>query len=274
MPKQNKQRGGDFSANGSGAGSAGDQFGFEPIRGAPLASAFKARKRTHRQRGAGLGDGTGAGAGPATGDPSSFNALRAGSSVSGIVLSDAAAYKIIPQGVTEQGMAFQKMTSTFHRSRKNRKQRGGALAPAPYSSLGEVLPSQMTGPMTTAASGVLGGSATGVLDKMLVETSGLVRQTGGGKRKTQKNRKQQKKQSRKQKKQQKKQQKRSQKNRNQKKQRGGALGYGPAVPTTGNYNILAQQELKAAGLNPQFFDENQVNPNFGGALTVPGGKLN
>lgn len=220
-----------------------------------------------KQRGAGLGDGTGAGAGPATGDPSSFNALRAGSSVSGIVLSDAAAYKIIPQGVTEQGMAFQKMTSTFHRSRKNRKQRGGALAPAPYSSLGEVLPSQMTGPMTTAASGVLGGSATGVLDKMLVETSGLVRQTGGGKRKTQKNRKQQKKQSRKQKKQQ---------NRNRcsrRRQRGGALGYGPAVPTTGNYNILAQQELKAAGLNPQFFDENQVNPNFGGALTVPGGKL-
>jgi len=228
------------------------------------------KQHRKQQRGAGLGDGTGAGAGPATGDPSSFNALRAGSSVSGIVLSDAAAYKIIPQGVTEQGMAFQKMTSTFHRSRKNRKQRGGG--PAPYSSLGEVLPSQMTGPMTTAASGVLGGSATGVLDKMLVETSGLVRQTGGGKRKTQKNRKQQK---RKQSRKQKKQQKRSQKNRKQKKkQRGGALGYGPAVPTTGNYNILAQQELKAAGLNPQFFDENQVNPNFGGALTVPGGKLN
>ena len=238
--------------------------------------------KQNKQRGAGLGDGTGAGAGPATGDPSSFNALRAGSSVSGIVLSDAAAYKIIPQGVTEQGMAFQKMTSTFHRSRKNRKQRGGsqpttrqrggALAPAPYSSLGELLPSQMTGPMTTAASGVLGGSATGVLDKMLTETSGLVRQTGGGKRKTQKNRKQQeqRKQSRKQQKKLK-QQKRSQKNS---KQRGGALGYGPAVPTTGNYNILAQQELKAAGLNPQFFDENQVNPNFGGALTVPGGKLN
>jgi hypothetical protein len=35
---------------------------------------------------------------------------------------------------------------------------------------------------------------------------------------------------------------------------------------------LSPQELKAAGLNPQFFDENLVNPNFGGALTVPGGK--
>jgi hypothetical protein len=237
------------------------------------------KQNRKQQRGAGLGDGTGAGAGPATGNPSSFNALRAGSSVNGIVLSEAAAYKIIPPTITEQGTMFQKMTSPYHRSRKNRKQRGGALTPAPYSSLGEVLPSQLTGPMTTAASGVMGGSATGVLDKMLVETHGLVRQTGGGKRKTQKNRKQQK-QSRKQLKKQKQQKqlkKQKQQNRNRcsrKKQRGGALGYGPAVPASGDYTILSPQELKMAGLNPQFFDENQVNPNFGGALTVPGGKLN
>ena len=58
------------------------------------------------------------------------------------------------------------------------------------------------------------------------------------------------------------------------KQRGGALGVGPAVPASGDYSILSPQELKAAGLNPQFFDENLVNPAFGGAIVVPGGKLN
>ena len=230
------------------------------------------KSRSYKQRGAGLGDGTGAGAGAASG-VSGFDALKAGSSVQDIVLSDAAAYKIIPLGVTEQGMAFQKMTSSYHRSRKHRsrKQRGGALTPAPFSSLGEVLPSTMTGPMTTVASGVLGGSGTGVLDRMLTETNGLVRQTGGGSRKR-KNRKG-KKQSRKQNRQQ---QNRQQQNRNRKsqKQRGGALGFGPAAPASGNYNILTPQELTKAGLNPQFFDENQVNPNFGGAIVVPGGKLN
>ena len=276
--QRKKQRGGSFSTNGSGAGSAGNQFGFDPIKGAPLVAAFKARsKRSYKQRGAGLGDGTGAGAGAASG-VSGFDALKAGSSVQDIVLSDAAAYKIIPQGVTEQGMAFQKMTSSYHRSRKHRsrKQRGGALTPAPFSSLGEVLPSTMTGPMTTVASGVLGGSGTGVLDRMLTETNGLVRQTGGGsrKRKNRKGKKQSRKQNRQQ--QNRQQQNRQQQNRNRKsqKQRGGALGFGPAAPASGNYNILTPQELTKAGLNPQFFDENQVNPNFGGAIVVPGGKLN
>ena len=285
-----KQYGGGFSTNGSGAGSAGDQYGFDPIRGAPLSAAFKVRsKRAYRQRGAGLGDGTGAGAGVGAGDPSGFDTIHAGSSVSGIVLSDAAAYKIIPQGVTEQGMSFQKMTSSFHRSRKARKQRGGsqpttrqrggALTPAPYDSLGEVLPSSMTGPMTTTGSG---GSATGVLDSMLVQTNGLVRQYGGGSRRKHSKTKG-KKQSRKQ--QQRNRQQQQQRNRNRqnqqrnrnrqnqqrtrRRQRGGALGFGPA---TGPSVILSPQELTKAGLNPQWFNENQVNPNFGGALTVPGGR--
>ena len=194
--------------------------------------------------------------------------------------SQAAMMTKIPRTIAEQGMNFQKMTSTFHRSRKalrGRKQRGGALSPAPYSTLGETLPSSMTGPMTTAASGVLGGSATAPLDAALAGTRQLVQQMGGGYRsrkqqkKQQKNRKQQNR-SRKQK------NRKQQQNRSRKqKQRGGShqpLGSGPAVPTSGDYTILSPQELKAAGLNPQWFDENQVNPGFGGAITVPGGKLN
>ena len=193
----------------------------------------------------------------------------------------------IPQSITEQGMNFQRMTSTFHRSRKQ-KQRGGALTPAPYESLGEVLPSSMTGPMTTAASGILGGSATAPLDAALAGTRQAVQQFGGGyrSRKQQNRNRQQKNRSRKQqnrnrqqqnrnRQQQNRNRNRSQKNRSRKqKQRGGAhvLGSAPAVPASGDYSILSPQELKAAGLNPQFFDENLVNPNFGGALTVPGGK--
>ena len=194
--------------------------------------------------------------------------------------SQAAMMTKIPRTIAEQGMNFQRMTSTFHRSRKalrGRKQRGGALSPAPYSTLGETLPSSMTGPMTTAASGVAGGSATAPLDAALAGTRQLVQQMGGGYRsrkqqkKQQKNRKQQNR-SRKQK------NRKQQQNRSRKqKQRGGShqpLGSGPAVPTSGDYTILSPQELKAAGLNPQWFDENQVNPGFGGAITVPGGKLN
>ena len=191
--------------------------------------------------------------------------------------SQAAMMAKIPQSIAEQGMNFQRMTSTYHRSRKGRKgrkQRGGA---APVENTGAVLPSSMTGPMTTVASGVLGGSATGRLDTMLSQTSSLVKQVGGGSRKRkqkQQQRKQQK--TRKQKQQQRKQQQKQQKSRKQ-KQRGGShqpLGFGPAAPTSGDYTLLSPQELKAAGLNPQWFDENQVNPGFGGALTVPGGKLN
>jgi len=207
--------------------------------------------------------------------------------------SQAAMMGKIPQGITEQGMNFQRMTSKLHRTRK---QRGGALTPAPYESLGEVLPSSMTGPMTTAASGVLGGSATGPLDAALTQTRQLVQQFGGGKRnRSQKNRQQQNRnrnrsqqnrnrnRNRQQQNRQQQNRNRSQKNRQQQnrqqqnrsrkqKQRGGALGYGEAVPASGNYTLLNPQELKAAGLNPQWFDENQVNPSFGGALTVPGGK--
>ena len=93
--------------------------------------------------------------------------------------SQAAMMAKIPRTITEQGMNFQRMTSTYHRTRKGRKQRGGA---APVENTGAVLPSSMTGPMTTASSGVLGGSATGRLDTMLSQTSSLVKQVGGGSR--------------------------------------------------------------------------------------------
>ena len=238
-------------------------------------------KCTYRkQRGAGIANGTGAGAGMGTGVLTGFNSLPKGAAISGIVNSQAAMFGRIPSTITEQGMNFSSKTAAFHRSRKNRsrRQRGGALAPAPYSSLGETLPSSMTGGMTTDGSG---GSATGVLDTMLAQTRGLVQQSGGGSRRRNRNRQQNRSRSRKQKQNRNRQQQnrnRQQQNRNRnrqsRKQRGGALGFGPAVPASGDYSILSPQELKAAGLNPQFFDENLVNPAFGGAIVVPGGKLN
>ena len=231
-------------------------------------------KCTYRkQRGAGIANGTGAGAGMGTGVLTGLNSLPKGAAISGVVNSQAAMFGRIPSTITEQGMNFSSKTAAFHRSRKNRsrRQRGGALAPAPYSSLGETLPSSMTGGMTTDGSG---GSATGVLDTMLAQTRGLVQQSGGGyrsrSRKQNRNR-QQKNRSRSRK--QKQNRNRNRQSRKQ-KQRGGALGFGPAVPASGDYSILSPQELKAAGLNPQFFDENLVNPAFGGAIVVPGGKLN
>jgi len=240
-------------------------------------------KCTYRkQRGGAVGDGTGAGAGAGYTNLTGFNSLPKGAAISGVVNSQAAMFGRIPSTITEQGMNFSSRTAAFHRSRKNRsrRQRGGALAPAPYSSLGETLPSSMTGGMTTDG---LGGSATGVLDTMLAQTRGLVQQSGGGyrsrsrKQKQNRNRQQQNRsrnrQSRKQQNRNRQQQNRN-RNRQSRKQRGGALGFGPAVPASGNYSILSPQELKAAGLNPQFFDENLVNPAFGGAIVVPGGKLN
>ena len=196
--------------------------------------------------------------------------------------SQAAMMAKIPQSIAEQGMNFQKMTSTYHRTRKGRKGRKQYGGAAPVENTGAVLPSSMTGPMTTVASGVLGGSATGRLDTMLSQTASLVKQVGGGSRQLRKGKQQQKQkqQQRKQQKtrKQKQQQQRKQKQKSRKqKQRGGShqpLGFGPAAPTSGDYTILSPQELKAAGLNPQWFDENQVNPGFGGAITVPGGKLN
>ena len=190
--------------------------------------------------------------------------------------SQAAMMAKIPQSIAEQGMNFQRMTSTYHRSRKGRKGRKQYGGAAPVENTGAVLPSSMTGPMTTVASGVLGGSATGRLDTMLSQTSSLVKQVGGGSRKRQQKQKQQQRKQQKTRKQKQQQRKQQQKSRKQ-KQRGGShqpLGFGPAAPTSGDYTLLSPQELKAAGLNPQWFDENQVNPGFGGALTVPGGKLN
>ena len=211
-----------------------------------------------------------------------FNSIPYAAVASSGSNSQAAMMAKIPQSIAEQGMNFQKRTSTYHRTRKGLKQRGGA---APVENTGAVLPSSMTGPMTTVASGVLGGSATGRLDTMLSQTASLVKQVGGGSRQLRKGKQQQKQKqqkTRKQKQQQRKQQQKSRKQKQQQKsrkqkQRGGShqpLGFGPAAPTSGDYTLLSPQELKAAGLNPQWFDENQVNPGFGGAITVPGGKLN
>ena len=130
--------------------------------------------------------------------------------------------------------------------------------------------------MQLAESGIAGGSGTAKLDDFLMQTRSAVQQHGGAKKS--RNYRKGKKQSRKQqqKKQQKKQQqKRKQQQKSQKKQRGGAhnahVQHGPAE---GPYTLLSGADLQKAGLNPQWFDENQVNPNFGGAITVPGGKLN
>jgi hypothetical protein len=115
---------------------------------------------------------------------------------------------------------------------------------------------------------------------MLSQTASLVKQVGGGSRQRKRQQKKKQQKTRKQKKQQQQQQQLQQRQQQQsrkQKQRGGShqpLGFGPAAPTSGDYTLLSPQELKAAGLNPQWFDENQVNPGFGGAITVPGGKLN
>lgn len=206
-----------------------------------------------------------------------FNSIPYAAAAASGPNSQAAMMAKIPRTIAEQGMNFQRMTSTYHRSRKalrGRKQRGGA---APVETTGEVLPASMTGPMTTVASGILGGSATGRLDTMLSQTASLVKQVGGGSRKRQQKQKQQQRKQQKSRKQQQRKQQKSRKQQRKQKQRGGShqpLGFGPAAPTSGDYTILSAQELKAAGLNPQWFDENQVNPGFGGAITVPGGKLN
>ena len=279
--KNQKQRGGwapVSAGTGAGSGTSGE-FGYEPTRGAPLSSPFKVRSR--KMRGGAFGDGTGAGAGAGGANLTGFNAPPKGAAISGVVNSQAAMFGRIPLTITEQGMNFSSRTAAFHRSRKNRsrRQRGGALMGAPVESLGETLPTSMTGAMTTDGTG---GSATGRLDAMLSQTLALPKQTGGGSRRRnrQQNRNRQSRNRNRNRQQQNRNRQQQNRNRQQqnrrrtRKQRGGALGFGPAVPASGDYSILSPQELKAAGLNPQFFDENLVNPAFGGAIVVPGGKLN
>ena len=231
-----------------------------------------------KHKGGAIGDGSEAGSGAfALGTaPDSFGGKVIGANVSGGTNSQAAQMSKIPQSITGQGMGFQASTSKFHRkrsTRKQRKQRGGGPAPYP-DAVGALLPKDMTGPMQLAESGIAGGSGTAKLDDFLMQTRSAVQQHGGGK-KSRKGKKQSRKQSRKgqKKQQQKKQQKRKQQQKSQKKQRGGAHNmqaqHGPAA---GPYTLLSGADLQKAGLNPQWFDENQVNPNFGGAITVPGGK--
>ena len=228
-----------------------------------------------KHKGGAIGDGSEAGSGafPLRSEPLSFGGKVIGANVSGYTNSQAAQMSKIPQSITEQGMGFQALTSKFHRkrsTRKQRKQRGGGPAPYP-DAVGALLPKDMTGPMQLAESGIAGGSGTAKLDDFLMQTRSAVQQHGGAKKS--RNYRKGKKQSRKQ--QQKKQQKKKQQQKSQKKQRGGAhnahVQHGPAE---GPYTLLSGSDLQKAGLNPQWFDENQVNPGFGGAITVPGGKLN
>jgi hypothetical protein len=285
MPNQKnqKQRGGwapVSAGTGAGSGTSGE-FGYEPTRGAPLSSPFKVRSR--KMRGGAIGDGTGAGAGASGANLTGFNALPKGAAISGVVNSQAAMFGRIPLTITEQGMNFSSRTAAFHRSRKNRsrRQRGGALMGAPalmgasVESLGEKLPPSMTGAMTTDGTG---GSATGRLDAMLVETHAFPKQTGGGSRRRNRNR-QNRNRSRKQtrnrnrNRQQQNRNRQQQNRRRTRKQRGGSslgLGYGPAVPPSGDYTMGV--DLQKAGLNPQWFDEGKVNNQF--PMSVPGGKLN
>lgn len=236
-----------------------------------------------KHKGGAIGDGSEAGSGAFSlgTAPDSFGGKVIGANVSGYTNSQAAQMSKIPQSITGQGMGFQALTSKFHRkrsTRKQRKQRGGGPAPYP-DAVGALLPKDMTGPMQLAESGIAGGSGTAKLDDFLMQTRSAVQQHGGAKksRNYRKGKKQSRKQSRKgqKKQQQKKQQKRKQQQKSQKKQRGGAHNmqaqHGPAA---GPYTLLSGADLQKAGLNPQWFDENQVNPNFGGAITVPGGKLN
>jgi len=233
-----------------------------------------------KHRGGAIGDGSEAGSGsfPLQSAPNSFGGKVIGANVSGYTNSQAAQMSKIPQSITGQGMGFQASTSKFHRKRSTRKQRGGGPAPYP-DAVGALLPKDMTGPMQLAESGVAGGSGTAKLDDFLMQTRSAVQQHGGGKSRKTKGKKQTRKQLKKKKQQQRRQQQRQQQQRQQQqrqqrksqKQRGGALGFAPAE---GPYTLISGADLQKAGLNPQWFDENQVNPNFGGAITVPGGKLN
>ena len=277
--KNQKQRGGwapVSAGTGAGSGTSGE-FGYEPTRGAPLSSPFKVRSR--KMRGGAFGDGTGAGAGAGGANLTGFNAPPKGAAVSGVTNSLADMFGKIPLNGTEQGMSFLSRTATFHRSRKalRRRQRGGAagapLNPAPIDSHGEFLPPSMRGAMTTDGTG---GSATGPLDAMLVETLAFPKQTGGGSRRRNRNR-QNRNRSRKQTRNRNRNRQQQNRNRQQqnrsRKQRGGgssSLGFGPAVPPSGDYTTGV--DLQKAGLNPQWFNEGKVNNQF--PMSVPGGKLN
>ena len=280
--KNQKQRGGwapVSAGTGAGSGTSGE-FGYEPTRGAPLSSPFKVRSR--KMRGGAFGDGTGAGAGAGGANLTGFNAPPKGAAISGVVNSPAAMFGKIPLNGTEQGMSFLSRTATFHRSRKalRRRQRGGAalmgavLTGAPIESSGDVLlPPSMRGAMTTDGTG---GSGTGVLDTMLSQTLAFPKQTGGGSRRRNRNR-QNRNRSRKQTRNRNRNRQQQNRNRQQqnrsRKQRGGgssSLGFGPAVPPSGDYTTGV--DLQKAGLNPQWFNEGKVNNQF--PMSVPGGKLN
>ena len=187
-------------------------------------------------------------------------------------------------------MQFAKMTAAYHggsrkslrrnkkmRTTRKRAQRGGAYF-TPYSdyptAFNQMLPSNMTGPMSRLESGVPGGSATGSLDAKFAELPAIIRAAqGGGSRRT-------------------------------RRHRGGC-----GAPVNASYTLLtptnsaaagvlptggsrrrrfrggsapinapsvilsSPEELAAARLNPQWYTENTVIPNFRGNIPYPGGTV-
>jgi hypothetical protein len=142
------------------------------------------------------------------------------------------------------------------KSLKNRKQRGGA---ATYpDSFDSRLPADL-----------VGESRTGPLDKALADLPQFTGTYGlqtGGRRNSRKNRKasrKNRKASRKNRKASRKNRKASRKNRKaSRKQRGGA--YGDDAMSVGDSSklLLSPEMERFAFVNPQFYNENVVNPNF------------
>ena len=199
-------------------------------------------------------------------------------------------------GSTDQGMQFAKLTAAYHggsrkslrrnkKMRTTRKQGGGAYF-TPYSdyptAFNQMLPSNLTGPMSQLESGVPGGSATGALDAKFAELPAIIRAAqGGGSRR-----------------------RRGSRRRTTRRHRGGC-----GAPVNASYTLLtptnsaaagvlptggsrgrkhrggsaavnaptvilsSPEELAAARLNPQWYTENTVIPNFRGNVPYPGGTV-
>lgn len=202
-------------------------------------------------------------------------------------------------GSTDQGVQFAKMTAAYHggsrkslrrnkKMRTTRRMRGGAYF-TPYSdyptAFNQMLPSNMTGPMSPLESGVPGGSATGSLDAKFAELPAIIRaaQGGGSRRRSSRRRG-------------------GSRRRSTRRHRGGCgapvnasytllsstnAARAGVVPTGGRRRfrggsapvnapaviLSSPEELAAARLNPQWYTENTVIPNFRGNVPYPGGTV-
>jgi len=136
-------------------------------------------------------------------------------------------------------------------SRKNsRKQRGGAMAYGSQEGFGTMLEDNMR-----AAAGVA------PIDKAMADLPQFVGSYGtqtGGSRNSRKNNRRNSRKNRKN------SRKASRKNRkNNRKQRGGAFGDN-ASPVDAPSNLMPKDMYAFSHQNPQFYNENIINPNFNG----------